>query len=106
MSKITSVKIIDVNNPEGTVKVMWNDDPDMVEEFLLPYDPQTKVAYFDDRVLRDMIRRSYTKVQKILAHKQSGPPAPPPIPSFNAVNSIKDNVYDLTTLVQEYEDSL
>jgi len=95
-----SLKVIAVNQPHGTMTVMWDNDPDLEWNYTIPLgDDDAPLS--GDSLLRFLVSESYENIKRIVdkrdEHVKRG------MINFTGHNVLVRKQFNVEDMVREYE---
>lgn len=97
---ITNLKVIAVNQPKGTITVMWNDDPELEWNHFIPTD-ENDVPLEGDQMLKALVADAYDSVVMVL--KTRAEKEVRDLTDFSQFDALKRKTFSVKGMVAEYE---
>lgn len=95
------IQIMAVNKPNGTMTVLWDDDPGMEWNYNIPLDAKGRPLFGDD-LLRWLVAEAYDSVKFVL--KQREEKVRREAADFSAFDSLRRARIDVSDKVVEFEE--
>lgn len=87
------IKITAINRPEGTVTVMWDNDPEQEWNYYVPLNPTTGQPLPLEEMLMYLISHEFHNLEDRKARKKA---------KFDKLNDLENVEVDVTDLYEEY----
>lgn len=91
---IKSMKIVAVNKPNGTITVMWNDDPELEWNYTVPLDDGSPLT--GDDLNRWLVSQSYSYIKEAMERREA---------NFDILEALaKPGHVDVSDIAAEFEE--
>ena len=97
---IKNLQVMAVNKPKGTITVMWNDDPEMEWNHLIPTD-DNDVPLEGDQMLKALINDAYESVRSVYLKRVEKEVRD--LTDFSQFDGLKRKTFSVKAMVEEYE---